>query len=143
MYRPTVRMDNVYRDWVEGVQKSSGLDRAQIIRLAIYSAPFSEVFKEQINQRKQGDTTLPPPMWKGDSDGSLWRNSTWKREKREGDTSGIDEARTGASEKFSHEVERTAKGDTTSITRRERTIQQPKIFKPGASKKGGIKINFG
>ncbi|MGJ9383255.1 hypothetical protein [Salipaludibacillus sp. CF4.18] len=143
MYRPTVRMDDVYRDWVESVQESTGLDRAQIIRLAIYAAPFSDVFKEQISQRKQGDTTLPPPAWERVSDGGAWRNSTWKREEREGDTSESNKAGTRINKEFSYEVERTTKGDTTKIQRRERTIHQPKIFKPGSTQKGGIKINFG
>lgn len=143
MYRPTVRMDDVFKDWIEKLVKETGLDRAQIIRLSIYSAPFSEVFQEQINKRRHGDVNLPPTAWERDSDGDLWRCSIWNNKEREGDVSGINETGKGVSEKFSHQVERRTESDVREKTRRERAVCQPKIFKPGSNQKTGIKINFG
>lgn len=143
MYRPTVRMDDVFKDWIEEVVKETKLDRNQIIRLALFSAPYSETFKEQINKRREGDVRVSPALWNKDSDGDLWRCSTWGKQTRGDDVSEFNGARKGISEKFSPKVERPTESDVTKNQRREREVRQPKIFKPGATKKGGIKINFG
>lgn len=138
MYRPTVRMDDCFRNWIEGVAKASGLDRNQVIRLALFSAPFSAVFVAQINSRKKTDVNLPPPPWQRETDGGPWRESSWNRKGREGDVNeninqkrkeisnesvGIVEPR--GSERFA-DVSR----NETNTERRERQIHQSKRFKP-------------
>ncbi|WP_416149524.1 hypothetical protein ACM26V_00545 [Salipaludibacillus sp. HK11] len=148
MYRPTVRMDDCFRDWIDQVKDVTGLDRNQIIRLAIYAAPFSDVFKQQINSRKQVDVSLPSPIWKGITDGGPWRNSTWNNKEREGDVKNEPHQRgTRTDQKSSHQVKRSAadvRGKNESAKRTERTIHQHKILKPGTSEKNrGIKINIG
>lgn len=87
MKRFTLRMDDELYLWVEEVSKLTGLDRNQIIRLSIFSASESDVFKREINSRKQVDVSLPSPIWKGVVDGGPWRESEWKNKKVEGDVS--------------------------------------------------------
>lgn len=158
MYRPTVRMDNCYKEWIEEVVKETGLDRNQVIRLALFSAPFSNTFKEQINSRKDFDVNLPSPTWREDSDGGPWRRSEWKKEKRGDDVSArIEQKRTESIIKSDGIVEpRETKrqsdvtGNTTRNERRERKVHQsetskPKINIPAPNRNTGrgIKINIG
>ncbi|MBO1005772.1 hypothetical protein [Pseudogracilibacillus auburnensis] len=62
MFRPTVRCSDVYRDYLHSLRDAIGLDSNQIIRLALFSAPFSRLFVAQI-KNKTGDVSLPHPSW--------------------------------------------------------------------------------
>jgi len=48
LYRPTVRYDDLFKTYVDQVFKSTTLDRNQIIRLALFSAPFNKLFQHQL-----------------------------------------------------------------------------------------------
>lgn len=73
MYRPTVRMDESYRQFVENVFHASILDRNQIVRLALFSAPFSGLFRSKVEQNLSGGARECP--------GALWtpkQSELWK-----------------------------------------------------------------
>lgn len=85
MYRPTIRCSDVYKEYLDQLSDVTGLDRNQIIRLALFSAPFSNLFIAQIRE-KTGDvntnTPLPHPSWEA-FDHHLWMEQDPKFEKRE------------------------------------------------------------
>src|SRR5690606_36358118 len=62
MYRPTIRCSDVYKNYLDSLTDVTGLDRNQLIRLALFSAPFSKLFIAQLEQ-KANDVTLPHPTW--------------------------------------------------------------------------------
>ncbi|MEC1723932.1 hypothetical protein P9E34_04120 [Schinkia azotoformans] len=81
MYRPTVRMDDVYRDYLEKLADVTILDRNQLFRLALFIAAHSEDFKQVISEYKKEDVTrLPVPSWEVWEDG-YWINQTYKSNK--------------------------------------------------------------
>jgi len=152
-------MDDCFKDWIEDVVKVTGLDRNQIIRLALFSAPFSAVFVAQINERKKYDVNLPPPPWKRESGGGAWRSSTWKKEEREGDVNEFQRVQRNDSGGGNEEERRTGETSAVPTIRRPQTrpaasgrtrqVHQPggapKIFRPQAQEKtpsGGIKISL-
>lgn len=63
MWRPTVRYDEAFQAYVEELFKATTLDRNQIMRLALYSAPYSKLFLAQLNAHKRVDVALPFPTW--------------------------------------------------------------------------------
>lgn len=63
MYRPTVRMADAYKDYVEGVAKATRLDRTQVIRLALFTAAHSTAFIEILDEYKIAGACLPAPDW--------------------------------------------------------------------------------
>jgi hypothetical protein len=83
MYRPTIRCSDVYKDFLDSLTDVTGLDRNQLIRLALFSAPFSNLFVAQL-KNKVGDVPLPSPMWEV-FDHDLWMEQNPKRDMREVD----------------------------------------------------------
>jgi|UPI0007798B86 hypothetical protein len=71
MYRPTVRYPDVYKFYVDDLFKSSSLDRNQIMRLALFTAAYSEELRAAIKPYLHKDVPLPSPPWKLHQDG-LW-----------------------------------------------------------------------
>lgn len=79
MYRPTWRMDDVFKDYVEGLAEVTNLSGVQLARLAIFSAPFSAVFLATAAEHRKkivGDVSLPLPKWSR-NDSGLWLNEEW------------------------------------------------------------------
>lgn len=64
MYRPTVRYSDTYKQFVDKLFLSTRLDRNQIIRAALFTAPFSEEFIKIMMDNKKDDVPLPSPMWR-------------------------------------------------------------------------------
>jgi len=74
-------MDDVYRDYLEKLSDVTILDRNQIFRLALFSAAYSEDFKQIIGEyKKENVTGLPVPTWQVWEDG-YWINQTYKSNK--------------------------------------------------------------
>lgn len=63
MYRPTVRYADVYKDYVDDLFCSTTLDRNQIIRLALFTAAFSNEFRTTIEAHLKKDVPIPLPRW--------------------------------------------------------------------------------
>ncbi|KHD86388.1 hypothetical protein NG54_03515 [Heyndrickxia ginsengihumi] len=64
MYRPTVRYSDTYKQFVDKLFLSTRLDRNQIIRAALFTAPFSEEFIKIMMDNKKDDVPLSTPMWR-------------------------------------------------------------------------------
>lgn len=71
MYRPTVRYNDIFRDYVDGVFKSTSLDRNQIFRLALFAAAHSDNFQSVLEKYKKKDVPIPHPNW-STSDNGFW-----------------------------------------------------------------------
>lgn len=63
MYRPTVRYDEVFRDYVDTLFQVTHLDRNQIMRAALFAAAFSDEFKALLEPYQKDDVPLPSPPW--------------------------------------------------------------------------------
>jgi hypothetical protein len=73
VYRPTVRYDDVFREYVDDVFKSTTLDRNQIIRLALFAAPFNNLFVSQLEKHlKINQSSLPSTPWE------VWDHGYWR-----------------------------------------------------------------
>jgi hypothetical protein len=63
MYRPTVRYDDIFREYVDGLFHATHLDRNQIIRAALFASAHSKEFQNLMNEYKKTDVSLPSPLW--------------------------------------------------------------------------------
>ena len=66
MYRPTVRYDDVFRDYVDSLFHATHLDRNQIIRAALFAAAHSKEFQKILKPYQKGDVPLPSPHWRAE-----------------------------------------------------------------------------
>jgi hypothetical protein len=76
MYRPTVRMDDRYEEYVNLIFRATPneIDRNKILRLMMFAAPFSGFFQSEVSRLLLPDVLLPSPPWSR-SDSDLWRLS--------------------------------------------------------------------
>ncbi len=81
MYRPTVRYDDLFKQYVNDLFHASDLDRNQIFRLALFTLPHSMEGKEELERFK--NQPLPPSPWK-QSDRGLWLRNEAETVLREG-----------------------------------------------------------
>lgn len=72
MYKPTVRMNDIFREYVNDLFHATDLDRNQIIRMLVMTAPASKIFYSKINAHLKPDTQLPDEPWKMHED-NLWQ----------------------------------------------------------------------
>jgi len=72
-YRPTVRYDMRFKDYVEGLFHSTNLDRNQIMRLALYVLGHTSEGM-RILEEFQKDALTPPPLpsWELLDEWELW-----------------------------------------------------------------------
>lgn len=66
MYRPTVRYDDIFREYVDSLFHATNLDRNQIIRAALFAAAHSKKFQNLLKPHQKKDVPLPSPLWKLD-----------------------------------------------------------------------------
>ncbi|MFE7083388.1 hypothetical protein [Priestia megaterium] len=83
MYRPTVRYDNIYRTYVDGLFKATKLDRNQILRCALFAAAYNHQFLTLMKHYKKDDVSLPSPPWSHSSN-RLWLEQGANREENGG-----------------------------------------------------------
>jgi hypothetical protein len=156
LYRPTVRYDDVYKDYVDELFHATHLDRNQILRAALFSAPFSDEFKALIENYRKKDVPLPDPKW------SLIHGEYWleqcpkaKREEVEekinnmkGRDVNADSISGGQKKvKVAHGSAKRGSGDSGTRTGRERTEQRRvrEVHSRGGLSSGGtgrISISF-
>lgn len=128
MYRPTVRYDDVYKNYVDALFRATTLDRNQIIRAALFNAAHSNLFHEMLKPYMKKDVPLPSPMWSAANHG-LWLEQSQSEEKGGKDVNGKQEIRREEATPTGRREERT--GETQG---RIRQIRQ---------EGGGIKITIG
>jgi hypothetical protein len=63
MYRPTVRYDNRYRDYVQKLYHATTLDRNQIFRLGMFLLGHSKEGKAFLSSHLKKGSSLPSPDW--------------------------------------------------------------------------------
>lgn len=130
MYRPTVRYDDLYKSYVDQVFRATTLDRNQIIRLALFAAPFSPLFQNQI--KKHMTSSPPPAEWEVTNHG-LWMDRTYVKEEERRDVN-------GHTEKISTIGEQLGPGEQPGqIEGSPREVFTQRVFK----QQGGVTIKFG
>lgn len=77
MYRPTVRYDDVFKQYVDDLFRVTDLDRNQIIRGALFAAAHSKEFHRLLEEHKRKDVLLPHPSWQL-SDSHYWKEQRLK-----------------------------------------------------------------
>ncbi|MFC0561460.1 hypothetical protein [Halalkalibacter alkalisediminis] len=123
MYRPTVRYEDVYKEYVENVFNATHLDRSQIIRAALFIAGHTEQFSRIVDPYLKRGMSLPSPLWE-EEDEELWLNQKT-----------IDPLETP-------QVVKTTNNEHVRDQQRridKQTTASPKVFSPG----GGVSIKFG
>lgn len=65
MYRPTVRMDDLFKEWAGDMTGVSTLTVAQVFRLALVIGGESERFRDVVSQYLKEGEALPSPKWEG------------------------------------------------------------------------------
>lgn len=78
MYRPTVRYDDIYQEYVTNLFHATHLDRSQIIRAALFIAGHTEKFSEILSPYVKRGMTLPQPLW-DETEHELWLNQKYER----------------------------------------------------------------
>ncbi|TLS37723.1 hypothetical protein [Pseudalkalibacillus caeni] len=146
MYRPTVRYGDVYRDFVKELQQVTSLDANQIIRLALFAAPFNRLFRAQVKERLKSDVPLPSPAWEAIEHG-YWLEQSYKPEEEKGDDVNVELARRGPGERIIEIVEsRSAQEDKSrcveQIPRREWKVPSGEQNRTVLKNQNGIKFNF-
>lgn len=68
MYRPTVRYDDVFKEYVDAVFGATDLDRNQIIRAALFVAAHTPEFRSLLQSYREGDKNIPVPPWSKQDD---------------------------------------------------------------------------
>lgn len=137
MYRPTVRYDDIFRDYVDELFHATNLDRNQIIRAALFTAAHTQEFRQLLEPSLKGDVLIPSPTWRLDQP-EYWRGSSVKTVKREDDViakrrgEGQGAETTRGDNGRGKTAEAHAEGE--SNTRRTRSV----LFREA----GGIKITF-
>jgi hypothetical protein len=68
MYRPTVRYDDVFQEYINSLFHATHLDRNQLLRAALFTAAHSNEFQALLKRHQKRDVSLPFPRWKLDQD---------------------------------------------------------------------------
>lgn len=84
MWRPALRCDSVYRDYINSLHESTSLDKNQIMRLMMFVAAHSDEFYQILKEyQRDGVTKLTVAPWRSWED-ALWLNQTYQQKR--GDT---------------------------------------------------------
>jgi hypothetical protein len=124
-YRPTVRYDDIYKDYVDEVFRATTLDRNQIIRAALFTAVHSEEFRQVMKPYLK--KALPAPAW------SLTDDSYWLEQKGE-------RANDGPTE---NETSNSVDGDDGRDGGRLSTVGEPSQRRTGTFSSGPIRASIG
>lgn len=80
VYRPTVRYDPIYQEYVNRLFHATRLDRNEIIRLALFSAPLSALFRSKIEVHLKDGQDFPKAPW-ASQDKHLWKAGEYAADK--------------------------------------------------------------
>lgn len=160
MYRPTVRYDDIYRTYVDGLFKATKLDRNQILRCALFAAAYNHQFLTLMKHYKKDDVPLPSPPWSHSSH-QLWLEQEANREENGGsqldyierkrassnitEISGAPRVSRSIPEKaFSSKLQHSSNHETSQQNRRQQPIERRARTLPAVqlSNNGGIRIDF-
>lgn len=85
IYRPTVRYAPAYREYVNDLYHLTTLDRNQIIRLALFCAPLSALFRSKIESHLKTGNEFQKAPW-GPKDADLWKGGPGHDQSSRGET---------------------------------------------------------
>jgi hypothetical protein len=72
-YRPTVRYDKVFQEYVDSLYQTTNLDRNQILRLALFVLGHTSEGLTILEEfQKEKDVPTPLPSWELFDDWELW-----------------------------------------------------------------------
>jgi hypothetical protein len=71
IYRPSVRYDARYKDFVDRIKEGTNLDGAQIIRLALFVAASNPSFVNKLKEYSDREFKMPMPKWNRKDD-NMW-----------------------------------------------------------------------
>lgn len=134
VYRPTVRYDERYREYVEELFKATNLDRNQIMRLALFLLGHSEEGKKVLSNYLKKGSSLPSPSWSKNHT-VVWLEKTIE-ELPEGETSEEDVKSEPIKIIDNRGVGRRVQGECLERSTGEISQQPRTIHKSG----GGVKI---
>ncbi|MGY3715364.1 hypothetical protein ACWE42_07555 [Sutcliffiella cohnii] len=138
VYRPTVRYHEYFRKYVDDIFSLTSLDRTQIIRAALFTAAYSDDFKNLLKQYlKNEEAVIPYPSWKR-TEKKYWLEMN---PETYGEVSTVDVGKVMEKEKTISRIEKTSEG--------ERDVPTPSLDTKGITKsievknKGGIVLSLG
>lgn len=138
VYRPTVRYHEYFRKYVDDLFLLTSLDRTQIIRAALFTAAYSDDFKNLMKRYlKNEEAVIPYPMWKR-TEKKYWLEMN---PETYGEVSTIDVEKVLEQEKVVARIEKTLE--------ERRDVPTPAVDTKGISKKievknkGGIVLSLG
>jgi len=114
-YRPTVRYDEIFRDYINDLFHATTLDRNQILRAALFSAAYSKEFANLIAPYLKKSSSFPLPKWSPDQHG-YWKKHEYNHIGGEC-VNAIDTGSRRAAESI-----RTTESSEGTVARRERAI---------------------
>lgn len=86
-YRPTVRYDLKFKQYVDQLCETTGLNQNQILKLALYVLNESDegimILEAFANEGKESEVMLPQPVWNIIDDWYLWLGSDEQERERE------------------------------------------------------------
>lgn len=93
VWRPALRCDSVYRDYIDSIFESTSLDKNQIMRLMMFVAAHSSEFKGILMEyKKDGVTDIPVALWHCWED-AFWLNQTYSPKRGDTTPGSIDKTR--------------------------------------------------
>ena len=119
-----VRYDDLYQVYVDEMFQATNLNRNQIIRLALFTAPFNQEFLNQLDKFKK--KPLPRVYWEV-TDSGLWMDREFKKEEERRGVNGNQKEICNSKERPG-EIERSA-----------REVCERRVFK----QTGGVTIKLG
>lgn len=144
MYRPTIRYNDVFKDYVDQLFQSTNLDRNQIFRLAMFAAAQSECFTLILDKYKLKDVPLPQPKW-GANDNGFWLEVSADKGERKDVSEEIKLHRTTETSNATGPVKHESAGKESHQHRRFEQIEgRSRMFQERKrTSGGGIKIKIG
>jgi hypothetical protein len=137
VYRPTVRYDDRFKDYVNDLFHATTLDRNQIMRLALFLLGHTKEGNGILSEHLKKNTSLPSPSW------SIQHGGLWKAQA----TVSLDGGRTSTRDvtiKTQAIEEGRHAQETEVIHRSERQDSRPsRTIYPSVAKPSGILINVG
>lgn len=75
VWRPALRCDSSFKNYIDSLNQVTSLDKNQIMRLMIFIAAHSGEFKQIIAEYKKADVTkMPGPEWE------IWEDGYWLKQ---------------------------------------------------------------
>lgn len=132
MWRPPLRCDDRYRTYVEELFQTTCLDRNQIMRAMMFTAPFDDQFRKLMERHQHDTSPLPHQDW-AITEAGLWMEQTYEK-KGGSDVNDQSESR--------RKVETISRVDSRSAATRG-TREEPRRVRPVRPGGNGVTIKVG